>query len=293
MPNLCNKRLKLIDKEGHLLVLGGPGSGKTTIALLKAKKEIDSQSLKTGQHILFLSFARSTLSRITEQSLGHFNNDQRKLLEFNTYHGFAWNVLRSHGYLLRHNRQLKVFPPPEAAAHLVDIPSADRERELMRLFEEEGLLHFDLFAKLAANLFIRSNTLRKIFSDTYPTIIVDEFQDTNPDEWLLIKSLGLNSRLIALADPEQRIYEFRGADPRRINEFVDQFSPTIFDFGLENHRSSNTDIATFANDLLRGTNKGKKYDNIKVLYYGFYGGKHELYSAKACLLQCLKRAKKS
>lgn len=293
MAELCKQRLELIDKDGHILVLGGPGSGKTTIALLKAKKEIESLSLKSGQHILFLSFARSTLSRITEQSLGQFNHDHRKLLELNTYHGFAWNVLRSHGYLLRKNRQIRVFTPPEAAAYLVDIPLANRAAELKRLFEEEGLLHFDLFAELTANLFSRSVALRKIFSDSYPVIIVDEFQDTNKDEWSLIKGLGLNSRLIALADPDQRIYEFRGADPKRITEFANEFSPSVFNFGKENHRSADTDIVAFADDLLIGANKSKTYENVKALTYGFYQGKHELFPAKACLLQCLKRVRKT
>ena len=49
----------------------------------------------------------------------------------------------------------------------------------------------------------------------YPVIILDEFQDTSADEWQLIQLLGTNSELIALADPEQRIYDFRGAAQNR------------------------------------------------------------------------------
>ena len=55
----------------------------------------------------------------------------------------------------------------------------------------------------------------KIFTYAYPIIILDEFQDTNDDEWNLIKILCKHSDLIALADPDQRIYDFRGADPAR------------------------------------------------------------------------------
>ena len=52
----------------HMLVLGGPGSGKTTIALLKAEALIGEQQLKTGQRVLFLSFARATVARVAEQA---------------------------------------------------------------------------------------------------------------------------------------------------------------------------------------------------------------------------------
>ena len=291
MTELCLARKQLLSTEGHLLVLGGPGSGKTTIALLKANHEVETGRLKRGQQILFLSFARATLSRIAEQSVGRLTAENRKSLELNTYHGFTWNVLRSHAYLLRKDRKVRVFPPAEAAAHLADVPANTRSQELQRLFEEEGLLHFDLFAGCCASLFEKSEALREVFCDAYPIIIVDEFQDTNSDEWALIRLLGQKSTIIALGDPEQRIYEFRGADPRRIGEFSTSFSPATFDFGIENHRSATTDIVSFANDLLRGQLQ-KSYQNVKTFRYGFYNGKSELYFAKTALLQSLKRVSK-
>ena len=38
--DLCDKRRAILDSAGHMLVLGGPGSGKTTIALLKARRMV-------------------------------------------------------------------------------------------------------------------------------------------------------------------------------------------------------------------------------------------------------------
>jgi DNA helicase II / ATP-dependent DNA helicase PcrA len=63
---LCPQRKALLEADGHLLVRGGPGSGKTTIALLKANWEITHFRLAPGQKILFLSFARVTVARILE-----------------------------------------------------------------------------------------------------------------------------------------------------------------------------------------------------------------------------------
>lgn len=149
--------------------------------------------------------------------------------------------------------------PPEAASKLANINAGEeRETEKRRLFNTEGILHFDLFTSLGAELLLRSSALAKIVSDSYPVVILDEFQDTNADEWSFIKELGKRSKLIALADAEQRIYEFRGADLARISEFIKQYNPKQCDSGFENNRSSGTDITDFGNDLLSGSNKGEK-----------------------------------
>lgn len=276
---------------GHALALGGPGAGKTHVALVKARDEIRSGILKPGQKILFLSFARPTVARIIEKASDLISREDLQQLEVSTYHGFAWSILRSHAYLLNGRPSLQLLPPPEAAAHLTDIDKIHHDAEKRRLFEQEGRLHFDLFASLVGELFSRSGRLSAIFSDSYPIVILDEFQDTNSDEWALIQQLGKRSRLIALADPEQRIYEFRGADPRRVGDFLETFQANHFDFVGENHRSSGTDIATYGNDLLTGANKDKAYQQVKVTRYGFMYGKSLHFSAKAAVYSALARLK--
>lgn len=284
-----DQKLGFLSCAEHALALGGPGSGKTHVALIKARDEIRSGALKPGQKILFLSFARATVARIVDKASELISREDLKWLEVNTYHGFAWSILRSHAYLLNGKSVLRLLPPPEAAAHLTDIHKDGHEAEKKRLFEEEGILHFDLFARLAGELFRRSGRLAHIFCDSYPIIILDEFQDTNIDEWTLLRHLGMRSRLIALADPNQRIYEFRGADPRRVGEFLGVFQARQFDFAGENHRSYGTDIAAYGNDLLTGANKGRNYQQVKVTRYGFQYRKSMHFSAKAAVCTALAR----
>jgi DNA helicase-2/ATP-dependent DNA helicase PcrA len=268
MFELTENRKNLLAASGHLLVLGGPGSGKTTIALLKAQHEIKNGFLKPRQKILFLSFARSTIARVIQQAKRVITKEELKEIRIETYHGFSWSLLKSHGYLLSGKRNISLLPPPEATSLLAEIESlSDRAIEKNRLFDVDGILHFDLFAEKASQLLSKSQTLANIISDTYPIIILDEFQDTNIKEWEFIQELGKRSRLIALADAEQRIYEFRGADPARIGQFITKYAPVKYDFGTENNRSSGTDITEFGNDLLAGTHKTKKYKDVKRLGY--------------------------
>lgn len=293
MSELTVEKERLLVTSGNILALGGPGSGKTYIALRKADHEIRSGKLLRGQHILFLSFARATIARVAQQAGKLISNTEKQALEINTYHGFAWKLLRSHGYLLKADKPIRLLPPPDAASLLAELDPTERMVEKHRLFQEDGLLHFDLFAAVCAELLSRSKALSAIICDTYPLIILDEFQDTNRDEWQMIRALGTRSRLIALADAEQRIYEFRGADPKRIGEFATAFSPTQFDFGSENNRSNGTDIVTFGNDLLGGNNKTKNYNDVSTIRYQVRQGLAIHYDLKIVVLNVLKRLNES
>lgn len=289
MFDLSEKKQNVLLADGNLLVMGGPGSGKTTIALLKAKYIINQNILKKEQKILFLSFARATISRVEQHAKNVLKECDTSALEITTYHSFIWNILKGHSKLLTPHK-IRLLPPHEASTRLSGVTNgAEREAEKDRLFMDEGLLHFDIFAKNCAELLSRSKALSRIISSAYPIIILDEFQDTNEDEWALISHLGTNSTLIALADPEQRIYDFRGADPARIGQFISAYSPTTFDFGTENNRSNGTDIVEFGNDLLAGRNKGKEYKNVKVVPYTPRKENGQLLSIKTHILNRLKQ----
>ena len=142
------------------------------------------------------------------------------------------------------------------------------------------------------NFYQKVNSLISIICNCYPVIILDEFQDTNIDEWNFIKVLGKKSNLIVLADPNQRIYEFRGADPKRIGDYIKEYNPKIFDFGNENNRSDGTDILLFGNDLLTGENKNKKYDDIHIIKYQFRKGAGLHLDLKFAVIECSKKTNK-
>jgi len=122
-----------LQSTGHVLAMGGPGSGKTHVALVKARDEIRSAKLLSGQRILFLSFARPTVARVLEKAKELITADDLRLLDVNTYHGFAWSVLRSHGYLLSNGKPLQLLPPPEGSARLAHFAKEQHHQEKLRL----------------------------------------------------------------------------------------------------------------------------------------------------------------
>lgn len=275
----------ILNASGNLLVLGGPGSGKTTVAILKADKLVRERRVST-QKILFLSFARATVSRVLEAVGQHssISEETRRHIDVDTYHAFFWRIIKTHGYLLGLPRRLSILPSTEEAVSLSEIRSdyvaenrlseaekaekKFRERkEQERLAYEEGKVCFDLFADLAADLLKGSQKIRQLVSLAFPTVILDEFQDTNAGQWDAVKELGKNSTLIALADPEQSIYGFTGADPNRINQYRKYAKPKEFNLGNANYRSTETDIVKFGNDVLKGYFSKLQYKGIEIVAY--------------------------
>lgn len=285
---LTEKQLEVMGAAGHLLVTGGPGSGKTTVSILKAAQIVE-HDLRRGQKILFLSFARATVSRVVEaiEYEQQIPREQKRRIDVETYHSFFWGILKAHGYLVGLPRRLSILTPPGEAIALSTIRSgyaaeskmteavkAEKKKrevaERLRLACDEGRVCFDLFAPPVGDLLHGSERIRKLIAMMYPVIILDEFQDTNAEQWRVLRALGQFSTLLALADPEQRIYDFVGADPERLNHFRETFDPAEVDLSTDNHRSAGTDIAIFGNDLLTGRFRQKSYNGIDCCLYEPY-----------------------
>ena len=281
MLKLTDRQKDILRVEGHALVKGGPGSGKTTVSILKAGKVV-SDGLRPPRRVLFLSFARATVSRVLEaiDETGELSPETRRQIEVDTYHAFFWRLIRSHGYLLGLPRRLNVLTPHSEAVALSDIRSeygpADKlgqaercekqrreEERLLCIAVEDGRVCFDLFAEFAGQLLHGSEKIQLLVANAYPMIVLDEFQDTADGQWNVIRALGRDSRLLALADPEQRIFDFIGAHPERLRHFQDEFAVSVFDLSDENHRSKGTDIARFGNDILRGRFSRSSYDGVR------------------------------
>lgn len=265
---LDERRVAILASTGHIVVEGGPGCGKTTIALLKAAQY--SASLEPEQRILFLSFSRAAVRQVTDRMRTTVSSSQRATLEVRTFHSFFLELVRSHGRLLTGAQARFVTPEREAILRANFDGDEDAWRaERHRLAAEESLYVFDTLAPALGDLLERSSDLRNLYSARYPVIVVDEFQDTSRDQWRVIRALSARSTIICLADPDQRIFDhIEGVDEHRLEEAKEILRPEIFDLSSDNHRSPASGILEYANAVLRNTPTAEP-PNVVTYTYGY------------------------
>jgi DNA helicase-2/ATP-dependent DNA helicase PcrA len=281
----------LFDAPGPAMVTGSAGCGKTTVALRKAAAAISDGLGGRHSRVLFLSFANATVDRVADHASSQLAKEHRSRLEVGTYHSFAWTILRSHGYLLGAPRGVKIMTQAEQNAFLSHLggPEIDIRAELRRQFETLGHVGFDDFAGLANEILKGSPNLLKAYTTAYPLIMLDEFQDTTDDQWSLVRTLGQHSQLIALGDPDQRIYDFvEGSSETRFQDFQEEFAPIHIDLSDWNWRSPGSSITRFGRDVLRGTFE-MPYEEVNVIFSDF----PMLFRLKYTLLDTLKRLREA
>lgn len=262
---LSEKRQAILSQAGHVLVLGGPGSGKTTIALLKA--QCRCALLLPGQEVLFLSFSRAAIRQVVLRCKELLAPPERRLITVRTYHAFCLELLQAHGRLL-HGAAVNILYPGDERLQKAEF-AGDWEAERRRLASTESMFCFDLFAAGVAELLERCAALRDLIGDRYPMIIVDEFQDTGNDQWRIVQALATVAEVFCLADPEQRIFDYRAdVDPRRLDILRERIELNEFDLGAENHRSPNSGILRFADAVLK--NKGPLPNTPDIKQVGYW-----------------------
>lgn len=290
---ICPQRQQLLDCTRHAIVIGGPGSGKTTIALKKSMVRIE-EGLLPGQSVLFLSFSRTAVARIIQVSRLELTGDGRSRLHVQTFHSFFWELLKTHAYLLGAPRTIRVLMPQDERVQNGGIrrdPNSEewktwlQERE--RLFIADGLIAFDLFAPKMAALLHQSFSLRRLIGERFPLIVVDEAQDTGPDAWRCIEMVASLTQVVCLADLEQQIFDhLPGIGPERLDVIRAALTPLEVNLGSENMRSPGSQIAEFGQDIIAGRARTGGYKGVSSLSFS---RKTDLGGTLRRALGCLQR----
>lgn len=245
----------VIEADDSALVVAGPGRGKTVTAIAAARAWLARTSGSTT--VLFTSFSNAAVRRIAAAA-GIDPSGLERRVQFRTIHGLAMEVLANYGRytgLRRPARPLDGTEERLIAAERGWDQSDDKKHDaaLRELARDEGLVAFDLMVPLATSVLRASPTIRCAAGCRYPFIIIDEFQDTRPEQWAFIKLLGERSRVIALGDPNQMIYERQHQAAKvRMDEFCTWKGVNPIRFDGPNFRCQLSGIVTFAESLLHG-----------------------------------------
>ena len=110
-------------------------------------------------------------------------------------------------------------------------------------------LDFDDLTALTAYLFSTTPEICEGYRMRFHHVLVDEYQDTNRSQYVIARSLGLDSSLFVVGDEDQSIYSWRGADINNILDFVKDF-PNAQAFRLEENYRSTQKILDAANAVV-------------------------------------------
>ncbi|WP_308164816.1 ATP-dependent helicase [Nonomuraea sediminis] len=268
-------------QSGPLLVLAGPGTGKTTTIVESVVERIERRGVDP-ERVLILTFSRKAAGELRERVTARLRRTTRTPLAL-TFHSYAYALLRREA-VLAGELPPRLLTGPEQLLEIrrllhgeledgaLDWPLALREPLKTRGFAEEvrdflsraaergiegrrlvelGLEYgrpdwvaagrfsrryqdrFDLdpepsldYAELiraAAGLLADPEVQRRERASV-DVVFVDEYQDTDPAQESLLWQLAGDGRdLVAVGDPDQSIYGFRGADVRGIQKFPERF----------------------------------------------------------------------
>ncbi|MCX7097711.1 MAG: RecQ family ATP-dependent DNA helicase [Methylococcales bacterium] len=226
LNNAQQTTLVASDEHDNLLILAGPGSGKTRVVVHRCAYLLRVKRVPAAA-ILVLCFNRNAVTELRKRLTDLVGDDAKGVL-VQTYHGLS---LRLTGHALNHSDHNTV--QLDAL-----IPEA-----IQLLKGEKPILGF------------AADEIRDRLLAPYRYILVDEYQDIDDDQYQLVSALAGRTleeeqklTILAVGDDDQNIYTFRGANIGFIRQFKDDYRATEH-YLVENYRSSAHIIAA-ANALI-------------------------------------------
>lgn len=133
--------------------------------------------------------------------------------------------------------------------------ATDKIIQILKLYVEykrqNSLLDYDDLLLYLKTLLSANSDVRKILSNQYKYIMVDEYQDTNKLQAEIVQLLASeHNNVMAVGDDSQSIYSFRGANFKNILDFPSIFENTKIIKLEQNYRSSQN-ILALANEVLK------------------------------------------
>ncbi len=246
LRNAPQQRIVTARRDQNLLVLAGPGSGKTRVVVHRCAYLLQVERIRP-ERILVICYNRTAMYELRSR-IRSLVGDLARQVAIHTYHSLALRICERSLVEERH----------AGADRDVDFPEMIRAANRRLQGEEhiEGVNTDDLRDRLLAG---------------YEHVLVDEYQDIDEDQYEMLTHIARKAgrdedryaTILAVGDDDQAIYEWRGANTEFIHRYESDFNARIR-YLVENYRST-TNIINTANRLIEN-NRGrmKEHRSIRI-----------------------------
>lgn len=323
-----NQREAVMWDKGPLLVLAGPGSGKTRVLTYRIARILEESE---GQHfrVLALTFTNKAAAemrgRVEELMPGELGR-----VRLTTFHSYAAELLQQHGNHLEfrpdfqilsnnadreallddvlgqlrkdlaytlpdHFKAAQLLPAvtrllercvsPDQVEMLLQQGNVENAVPLARVYtayrdalRRTNSLDFPSLIAESLDLLSKFPFLVKHIRKVFKHILVDEFQDTNHSQYRILSLIARPdpSTLFVVADDDQIIYQWNGANPKRIQALRDDFGVSELQLP-ENYRCPPL-VIELANALIeRNLNRSAGKKPLKAVKQGDSGDVLRIY----------------
>ncbi len=293
-----SQRQAVTHGEGPLLVLAGPGSGKTFVITKRIEYLIDHMQV-SPEEILVLTYTKAAAKSMESR----FREQRSESVPFGTFHSIFYELLKSNRLIqpwnfmpLKKKRELlreivscfSLSGQSESQGDTDELLSAfsfykntltDKEEKsyipfqwrdyffpLFSAYEkrrkQEGLYDYDDILYDCYQILKKDSVFQRKLQEKFKYILIDEMQDINPIQYSLLRLLSDQSySIFGVGDDDQCIYGFRGSVSDCLQKYVKDFQAKIIILSL-NYRSHPSIVRTSL-EMIRG-NKNRFDKELKA-----------------------------
>jgi len=274
---------------GPLLVIAGPGTGKTRVLTYRILHLIENKNINPG-NILAVTFTNKAAAEISER-LETLLKDKSIVSKphVTTFHALGYSILREQSGRAGEDvvSSFSILDPEDRKRIIQRVCGIEKSRfsgtanaleeakqQLKNPtdFEDENPELADIFKKyqdylkeqntydladllyVPVKLFERQPGILDYYREKYHWVLIDEYQDINYAQYKLIRNLmpDADANLCAIGDPDQAIYGFRGADVRFIRRFRGDYPGAAIYHLKQSYRCSDSILKASGNVMQRG-----------------------------------------
>jgi DNA helicase-2/ATP-dependent DNA helicase PcrA len=268
----------VVAPEGAVLVLAGPGSGKTRVLTYRIAYLIGVMNVPP-HNILAVTFTNKAAKQMGER-VGKIIGSHAEGLWLGTFHAICGRILRREADLLPVDHNYVIFDEDDQRAlmkavlkeanvdeklyrpnsildaiskakndllkpedypilNFLDEKIRDFYARYQQLLVKNNAMDFDDMLLYTADLLEKFPVIRDKYAHRFEHVLVDEFQDTNQAQYYILYHLASKHKnLYVVGDEDQSIYRWRGADYRNIQRFEKDFPGYVKILLEHNYRST-------------------------------------------------------